>query len=371
MATVTLDVTIADLRNELTRFFTAGRTYSASTATGKDVDAAISRGLRKFYTPPILPGDRVAHIWSFLYPAATIRVFGDLTGTATTSPWNTTALKDTAADDVNNIGFFVGTRGDGLDLIGQLISIKDVSAGTTFTTDDATPPIQTTVSGVTDKENIVSTKTFSNTPSSSTTDTYIITVDGNYILPKDFGGIVGPTISFEATTGFAPIEITSESRINRLRQDNRVTQTFRPRLAAVRPISVSGALATPGQQWELMLWPIPDNVYTLHYRYLVAVESIVESPDVTTNRPPGGMFHGETIMASCLAIAETMLEPAPSVRRREEAFMERLAASVSLDRQLTTPDTLGIAGDATGLPLVTAARLQTLSYNGISYGPGA
>ena len=302
-------------------------------------------------------------------------MFPDLTGTVTTSPWNTTALIDTAADDVDNIGFAVGVNAasPGNELIGQLISIKDVSAGTTFTESDATPPRKTNVSSVTNKENIVSTQTFSNTPASSTSDTYIITVDGDYFLPNDFGGIVGPTISFDATTGFAPIDITSESRVNRLRQDNRVTQTFRPRLAAIRPVTtgegiLAGNLASPGQRWELMLWPIPDNVYTLHYRYLVAVDDLGTSG---TDRPPGGMFHGETILASCMAMAESMLEQAPAVRLREEAYMKRLVASISLDRQLTSPDSLGIEGDATGLPLVTADRLQTLSYNGISYGPGA
>ncbi len=363
----TLDVTLSDIRSELTRFFQAGRSYSASTPTGADVDAAINRGLRRFYSPEVLPGERNAHVWSFLYPASTITVFGDLTGSCTTSPWNTTALVDTGAEDVDNVGFQNGVDDDGANLVGQLISILDVSAGTTFKDNGATPPLATNVSTVTDKNNIVVSQTISNTPASSTTDTYIITVDGNYILPKNFGGIVGPTMSFDATTGFAPLDITSESRINRLRQDNRVVQTFRPRLAAVRPTTVGGGTADPGQRWELMLWPIPDAIYVLHFQFLIAVGNIASSSEV----PPGGMFHHETIMASCLAMAESMLEPAPPVRLREEAYMKRLIASISLDRQLTTPDSLGIEGDATGLPLVTADRLQNLTFNGVAYGPGA
>ena len=116
-----------------------------------------------------------------------------------------------------------------------------------------------------------------------------------------------------------------------------------------------------------MLWPIPDNIFILHYRFLIAVDDINSSSEV----PPGGMFHHETILAACLAVAESMLEPAPAIRVREEAYMKRLLTSISLDRQLTSPDSLGIEGDATGLPLVTADRLQELTYNGIAYGPGA
>ncbi len=360
----TLDVSLSEIRNELTRFFQEGRSYGASSDTGKDVDAAIKRGLRQFYTPPVLPGERNSHTWSFLYPESTIVVFGNLTGTCTTSPWNTTALVDTGAEDVDNVGFQNGVDNDGADLVGQLISILDVSAGTTFKDDGATPPIATNVKTVTDKNNIVSEKTFSNTPASSTTDTYVITVDGNYILPKNFGGLVGPGLSFDAVTGYAPITITSESRILALRQDSRQTQTFRPQLVAVRPTTVSGGTGAPGQRWELMLWPIPDAVYTLHFRFLIAVDDIT-SP---SNVPPGGMFHHETILASCLAVAESMLDPAPRVKRREEHFFQRLAASISLDRRLMAPDSLGVAGDSLGdSDFSRIDLLQKVSYNATFY----
>ncbi|MEE8607817.1 MAG: hypothetical protein V3S55_09440 [Nitrospiraceae bacterium] len=369
MAAASLDILQSQIRNELTRFFTAGRSYSASTPTGADVDAAFTRGLRQFYAPPPLAGERTVHVWSFLYPKATIRVFPDLTGTPSTAAGNTSLLIDVEADDVNDLGFAVGpdTTGSLNELVGQLVSMKDVSAGDTFTDDGATPPKQTIVSSITSKTQLSIGSIVFRTALSSTSDEYTIIVDGDYNLPVNFGGIVGPTMSFDATTGFAPIDITSESRINRLRQDNRVTQTFRPRLAAVRPISAAGSFSSDGTRWELMLWPIPDAVYTLHFRYLVAVDE----PATESGILPGGMFHAETIMASCLAIAETMLEPAPRVRLRHEAFMQRLTASVSMDRQLFTPDTLGIEGDATGLPLVTADRLQELTYQGVAYGPGA
>ena len=57
------------------------------------------------------------------------------------------------------------------------------------------------------------------------------------------------------------------------------------------------------------------------------------------NRFPGGQQHSETILASCLAVAEEYGET-PSTQYRQ-LYQERLAASISIDGQGTTAGILG------------------------------
>lgn len=363
----TLAITLTDLQNQTNHFMGFGRLYANSNVDEKaTIDFIIQRGLRQFYFPPALEGEKgLPHVWSFLYPSTTITVFPDLTGTCTTSPWNTTALVDTGAEDVDNLGFQNGVNALGEELVGQPIAFLDVSANITYTNDGATPPLALTVSSVTDKNNIVVANTIPSTPASSTTDTYILTVDGNYNLPIEFGGL-SSNLTFDATTGFPPITITSEARIRALRQNSALTQVFRPSLAAVRPLETGiDTTQTTRQLFELMLWPKPDATYLLHYRYIIQPADLTTS---TSEHPLGGTIHAETLLASCLASAEGVLEPARRVRGRHDYFMQRLAASVMIDRNTMVPESLGVQGDASGpSPLTRANLLQKVSYNDTFY----
>lgn len=44
---------------------------------GQEVELAVQTGLRRFYSPPVLPGERYSHEWSFLRPAATLTLTAD------------------------------------------------------------------------------------------------------------------------------------------------------------------------------------------------------------------------------------------------------------------------------------------------------
>ena len=68
-----LSVTYDSLRREVGHFLGFSRSPTAWNANQiTDVDDVISAGLRMFYRPPRLPGERAAHQWSFLRPYMTI-----------------------------------------------------------------------------------------------------------------------------------------------------------------------------------------------------------------------------------------------------------------------------------------------------------
>lgn len=73
MAESTLAMTYDKLAAEVGRFlgYGPGENYGGPTWGTSQLDkinAAIESGLRQFYTPPRLEGERIAHVWSFLTP---------------------------------------------------------------------------------------------------------------------------------------------------------------------------------------------------------------------------------------------------------------------------------------------------------------
>lgn len=144
-------------------------------------------------------------------------------------------------------------------------------------------------------------------------------------LPDDFGSPEGrATIATDGST-LAVIDFTSEGRIREAyARDSDATGS--PLLLSVRPIK--GTSAGKGQRFELYVWPTADAAYTLSFQYYL-------NPDaLTTARPHpyGGAVHSETILESCLAIAEQRLDDASSVHSMK--FHERLTASISHDYKL-------------------------------------
>jgi len=70
---MTLGVTYDSLRREIGRYLGFSRNPNDwATNETADVEDVLSSGLRLFYTPPRLPGERSAHQWSFLRPLLTI-----------------------------------------------------------------------------------------------------------------------------------------------------------------------------------------------------------------------------------------------------------------------------------------------------------
>lgn len=128
--------------------------------------------------------------------------------------------------------------------------------------------------------------------------------------------------STEVTGGPARISIVDEASLRQLEQTAPLSGL--PKYAAVRPKRSEGDGV---QRWEVLFYPTPNDNRTLHYRYSVA------PPPISADRkwPYGGKQHAETILQSCLAVAEERETKAqgPATAR----FMERLAASIQLDLQ--------------------------------------
>jgi hypothetical protein len=61
---MSLGVTYDELHDEVGRALGYGR--DATGEANIDVAACVKRGLRQFYTPEPLPGERVSHRWSFM-----------------------------------------------------------------------------------------------------------------------------------------------------------------------------------------------------------------------------------------------------------------------------------------------------------------
>jgi hypothetical protein len=294
-----LGLTREELRGEVGRFLGYGRDYSSYNDFQKDdVDSWIRRGLRQFYSPPPIPGATKSHEWNFLRP----------------------------------------------------------------------------------------TKTLATVASTA-----------SYILPDEVGGLVGDLV-FASEQAKPSVEILNYQRFLEAKITN-PTRTGRPIYAAALPTAIEdGVSAAVPSSWTLEFWPIPDKVYTLTYRYseiqqdafeegVVSISGTAVTLSSTTkawplwagdailttegyelkvqsrtndttlvlcgpgptvsakkyllqsNALPGGAQHAETIVASCLSIAEEYGET-PSTRYRE-LFMQRLMASIAIDGQGYTSENLG------------------------------
>ncbi len=156
-------------------------------------------------------------------------------------------------------------------------------------------------------------------------------------LPDDFGGFEGP-LTISTTPQVAMpwfIEWRNEGALRQM-YSVQPTSTGPPMYAAQIPLK--GTTATQSNRFQLLIFPLSDQAYTLQAQYYI-------NPDFLSGAFPyayGGVQHAETILTSCLAIAEQRRDDAMSVQSAK--FKERLAASISMDRRLK-PQSLGYNSD--------------------------
>lgn len=152
----------------------------------------------------------------------------------------------------------------------------------------------------------------------------IVAGQTTFDLPEDFRDLVGEL-------NFAPTDSTSltvrEYGIGQV--DSALQQyqslTAKPVWCAIFPKYSDG---TMGQRWSIRFAPTPDQNYVLTYTSTLLPQALsAQNP-----WPLGGSAHGETILESCLAVAETRLNDEQTTHRA--LFIERLKASISLDRGL-------------------------------------
>lgn len=158
-------------------------------------------------------------------------------------------------------------------------------------------------------------------------------------LPGDFKGFEGD-ILITTGSGLAPFSVSVGGGV-RAKYAAYPSSTGRPEYFEVEPIK--GTERSHGQRFRLAVWPEADQDYAIQFRY-----SILGSM-LTGDLPYayGGAEHAETILASCLAVAEERLDDIANGPRYQK-WRERLAASISMDRQ-KRPLSLGYVGDASDL----------------------
>ena len=312
MAESTLTDAYTNYREEIAFFLGYGRTSTSwSTAQENTINSCLKSGLRRFYFPPKLPDQRQAHDWSFLHPVTTLSI-GSTTGTVSGTPTYDGSAYSTVT--LTAAGFPAR-----MDDSGNSTTITFDTSGTSYTIYSYTSTTEVDVVGDASGE--------------TADDGVTISAQYMYDLPDDFGGIEGG-FTYNTTNLYNTIKIVSEKQIRDLRQG--VSTTGYPKYAAIRPKAVD---MTDGQRFEVMFYPDPDSSYTLSYAYTPMVDNIASG----TPYPLGGMVHSETILASCLSVAEERLDDERGERYID--FMERLRASIDYDVRAFTPETLGYNGD--------------------------
>lgn len=176
-----------------------------------------------------------------------------------------------------------------------------------------------------------------------------------YELPPDFGGMIGD-MNFVGELWPKPVRIVSSSMLRESQASSDTTR--RPTIAAVEPSVPDGP--SVNTHWRIIFHHTPDSAYSLVYRYYVSMDALKNAQDMV----PGGALHGEAILASCLAIAETYAEsPNPKYR---DYFKERLIASILMDRQTSGAGVIGRNSDRSDMRPDLPQKVLT-TYNGILY----
>lgn len=151
----------------------------------------------------------------------------------------------------------------------------------------------------------------------------------SYVLPASFGGLIG-SMYFGSEESTIRVESTTISTILDYRQ--RTALSLRPRFVAI--VSAGGPPGAP-QRYRAEFYPNPDTTYALAYRYSV-------QPDAFTSTepwPPGLVEHVETVLESCLSIAEERRNGERGLHYTK--FLERLQASIADDVHATAPEYFG------------------------------
>ena len=262
MTSSSLAITFDDLRRQIGVYLGYGNNPSKWGNRCDEVERDLQSGIRDFYFPAVIPGERTVHEWSFLRP------------------------------------------------VGSIVTAANVP---------------------------------------------------DYVLPDDFGSIVGSLTVEDDDAAWFDIPLTGEGRIRSFRQNstNSLNAAARPQLAAVRPLDHDG---TTEQRFELMLWPTPISENRVQFRYNVIPRALSAS----RKYPYGGASHSETILAACLAAAERRQNDTIGICHQQ--FMTRLQASIARDRSTMAADNLGYNGDwsETG-PMCRRPYLQPVTYNDVLY----
>ena len=161
-------------------------------------------------------------------------------------------------------------------------------------------------------------------------------------LDSGFGGIIDGTIVLSGsgpTTEPRPLQLISANSLQEMQYaEATVIGTPNggiPKYAAV--VTLAQSPTTESAPSELWLYPTPDADYQIEVRHNILVNAPTANDLLgvdgggTDGYPIGGMVHGETILASCLAVAEQRFRDEETTNRSR--FLDLLTASVEMDKR--------------------------------------
>ena len=183
--------------------------------------------------------------------------------------------------------------------------------------------------------------------------------ENTYDLPAGFDGIEDNLLTWPEGEGYyPPVPIVPWGDIRRrLSEDD---TTGRPQYAAIIAAEYD---ATVGSKRQIVLYPTPDDAYTLSAVMRLRWTMI----DDDNPYPIGGEIVAEAITEACLAAGERLLDGAPGVHY--EASQAALEGAIRLDKEATSPATLGQDGgpiDLSGRTLCRASLMGDVTFNGVT-----
>lgn len=182
-----------------------------------------------------------------------------------------------------------------------------------------------------------------------------------YDLPEDFAMTYGDmTFAPGAAVLYPSVKQIGESQI--MQRLQRTEASARPSVFAIRPKLPNEGTGT---RYEVLFWPVPDQAYSLSYRYQVNPGMLSDEAAL----PLGGQPHMQTIIEACLAAAE---ESVGQIGIHSQLFVQRLQASISHDRKANSAGTLGYNMDISDSPGDRFSSWHDcdeniVTYNGVSY----
>jgi hypothetical protein len=268
--------------------------------------AIIKQGMRQFYFPQPAPVDTArgarSHRWSFLRPQSTLSIWDDVTAddaiTVSSASYDGTVTTITASDDV-----FYETMEE------KTMAFDENS--NTFVIDEYVSATVVKVTG---------------DASGETGNTITIDSEDTFTLPWDFGAMSGDgRFAYSNDSNRAMrIDVTSDAAIRALRAATVSSGT--PYLAAITPLRTD---ATQGQRFTIQFHPPPSDVFVLTYRYHILPDALISS---TAEYPYGSVAHSQTILESCLAVAEAREKDDASTAHQQK-FATLLQSSIDHDKQ--------------------------------------
>mgnify|MGYP006277041361 FL=1 len=297
------------LRAELADYLGYGRDVTGDGLA--EVGRYVNDGVGRFLLG-IDPRTQRAYAWSFLAPAAELKLWAAVPAGA--------ATVDGVYDDAASTRFTASAAVFCDSMVGHEVQVDGVGA---FTITAVEAADEATVAG-----------------NATCTDADIaIAADGAYTLPEDFAALLEGLTYGDGEARLLPASVAE------VRRRLGASPTGTPRQFALMPL-VSDAL---GQlRWQVLVAPAPGYDRTVHYRYRRNPADLSAASD----RPPCGAEHGPAVLACCLAVAEQRRNDGQSYwQQRAE---DLLAASIDIDAR-NKPRRLG------GSP-AAADRRGTVTY---------